>query len=438
MKTLWIGLTLAVLSPAIAPSVAASVAATPPGWIDAKTGHRILRLSDAPGNYALYFNYNAYTPQGDLMIFQTAEGISVADTKTWAVRSLLHRPGAHLLFAGHKTRTAYFSEQIGSDPDAPITIYAADIDTGRVRKVAVVPQGSRIDTLNADETLLAGQVASRDMPLQPNAPGVDVKIGQTAYAANWPDGRPMTYADAKEFRLNQRLDARIPMEIFTIDVRTGQRRSVVKATDWLNHLQFSPTDPTLLMYCHEGPWHKVDRIWTVRTDGSRMTKVHTRTMNMEIAGHEFWSPDGKTIWYDLQRPRGESFWLAGYEVATGKRTQYHIDRNQWSVHYNLSDDQKVFVGDGGDSEMVARAPDAKWLYLFKPRTIPDVAGIHAADADSLIVSGKMDQEKIVDFSKQNYQLEPNARFSPDGKWLIFRANIEGKVAIYAAEVEAAK
>ena len=135
----------------IALAIAApSIAAKPVSWVDAKTGHRILRLSDAPGNYALYFNYNAYTPQGDLMIFQTADGISVADTKTWAVRSLLHRPGAHLLFAGHKTRTAYFSEQAKGGEDAPITIYAADIDTAKVRKIAVVPKGSRIDTLNAD------------------------------------------------------------------------------------------------------------------------------------------------------------------------------------------------------------------------------------------------------------------------------------------------
>jgi oligogalacturonide lyase len=408
------------------------VAADRTDWVDAKTGHRVHLVSDAPGNYALYFNYNAYTPNGDTMIFQTADGISRLDMKSWKVTSLLKRPGLKLLFAGHKTRTAYFSERPAGDPTGPVTIYAADIDSGAVRLIAKVPKGSQIDTINADETLLAGQVASRDMPLQPGAgPSVG---GLTPYAANWPDGRPMTYADAKEYRLNQRLDARIPMEMYTVDVKTGARRTVLKSTDWLNHLQFSPTDPTLLMYCHEGPWHKVDRIWTIRTDGTQMTKVHARTMNMEIAGHEFWSPDGKTIWYDLQRPRGESFWLAGYEVATGKRTQYYLERNQWSVHYNLSADQKTFLGDGADNEMVARAPDAKWLYLFKPQTIPDVAGIRAENAASLIASGRMDQEKIVDFAKQDYKLEPNARFSPDGKWLIFRANIEGKTAIYAAEI----
>ena len=54
---------------------------------------------------------------------------------------------------------------------------------------------------------------------------------------------------------------------------------------------------------------------------------HPRARQMrtgEIFGHEFWSHDGKTIWYDLQTPRGEDFWLAGYNVETGERTRYHL------------------------------------------------------------------------------------------------------------------
>src|SRR5437588_708200 len=81
-----------------------------------------------------------------------------------------------------------------------------------------------------------------------------------------------------------------------------------------------------------GPWHKVDRIWTMRTDGSHITKIHTRTMAMEIFGHEFWNADGRILFYDLQTPRGEDFWLAGYNVETGERTQYHLQRNEWSIH----------------------------------------------------------------------------------------------------------
>src|SRR5690606_20775819 len=140
------------------------------------------------------------------------------------------------------------------------------------------------------------------------------------------------------------------------------------------HLQFSPTDPNLIMFCHEGPWHKVDRIWVVNTDGSGLRKIHQRSMNMEIAGHEFFSADGSTIWYDLQRPRGETFWLAGLRLESGRRDWYALERDEWSVHFNVSPDGTLFAGDGGDEEMVAHAPDGKWIYLFEPVEIPDVAG----------------------------------------------------------------
>ena len=39
--------------------------------------------------------------------------------------------------------------------------------------------------------------------------------------------------------------------------------------------------------------------------------MHRRTMDMEINGHEWWSWDGKTVWFDLQTPRSEDFWIAG-------------------------------------------------------------------------------------------------------------------------------
>jgi oligogalacturonide lyase len=124
--------------------------------------------------------------------------------------------------------------------------------------------------------------------------------------------------------MERRLAAQIPLTLFTIHTATGELKPILHSTDWINHLEFSPTDPALLMVCHEGPWHKVDRIWTIRADGSELTKVHTRTMEMEIFGHEFWNYDGSTIWYDLQTPKGEDFWLAGYNVKTKQRIQYHL------------------------------------------------------------------------------------------------------------------
>ncbi len=411
-------------------------------WIDPLTGHRVVRVSREPGSVNLYFHQNSYLPQGDKMAITTPRGIALVDLRTWDEKLLVTQPGAVLLFTGRKTRNVYFADRGRDDSGKAFGVFAADADTGRVRRIATVP-GGWIGSINADETLLLGQVATAVVPLRPDgtlarSTGETNTPGMNDYRANWPDGRPMTYAEAKEVHMNRRLDAGVPMEIFTIDTRTGARRVVTASTDWLNHVQFSPTDPQQIMYCHEGPWHRVDRIWTIRADGSGKRLVHKRAMNMEIAGHEFFSPDGKWIWYDLQTPRGEVFWVAGYELATGKRRWYHLERDQWSVHYNLSPDGTRFSGDGADAEMVARAPDAKYLYLFTPKAMPDVAGIHADNAAELTAPGTFATEKLVDMRRQDYRMEPNMTFTPDGRWIVFRGNFEGAAHVYAVEVAKAK
>ncbi|AHE56155.1 oligogalacturonate lyase [Sphingomonas sanxanigenens DSM 19645 = NX02] len=437
---------LFALALALAPTALPSAARAEPvkEWVDALTGHRIVQISREAGSASLYFHQNSYTPQGDKMVISVPDGIAVVTLADWGVKPLVTGKDLQLLFTGRKTRTAYYASGPRNDGGGAKTIFGVDIDTGKVRRIATVERGS-IGSINADETLLLGQWAASEKPLQPDGtqkqggqPEIRQPFGQAHYAANGPDGKPLSFAEAKEVRLNERLEAKIPMEIFTIDIRTGARKVVVASTDWLNHVQFSPTDPNLIMYCHEGPWHKVDRIWTVRTDGSANTLVHKRMMNMEIAGHEFFSPDGKWIWYDLQTPRGEVFWLAGYEIATGKRKWFALDRNLWSVHYNQSPDRKIFSGDGGDSEMVAHAPDGKYLYLFTPKDVPDVAGIHAENSETLISPGTFVPEKIVDMRKHDYRLEPNITFTPDGKWMVFRSNMEGANHIYAVEVKGTK
>jgi len=65
---------------------------------------------------------------------------------------------------------------------------------------------------------------------------------------------------------------------------------------------------------------------------------------MEIAGHEFWGLDGKTIWYDWQPPKGEDFFLASYNLETHRRQAFHMQRNEWSIHFNLTQDLDIFTG----------------------------------------------------------------------------------------------
>ena len=407
----------------------------PTEWIDPDTGHRIVRLSREPDSASLYFNQNAYTAQGDKLIITTPEGISTIDLKTHAIDSVVQGK-VKVIVAGRKSRQVYYLKDG--------IVYAADLDTHASRKIAPLPMNGSVSTLNADETLLAGSTSpgggsaweTSGVTASAAAAPLTGYTGQEAMTG--PHGEKLTFAEQKEVKLDHRLEQHLPMTLFTLNTTTGEVKTFYHSTDWLNHLQFSPTDPTLLMFCHEGPWHKVDRIWNIRTDGTGLVLIHQRTMNMEIAGHEFWSADGKTIWYDLQTPRGQDFWVAGYELATGARTWYHLERNEWSVHYNVSPDGTMFAGDGGDSEMVAHAPDGKWIYLFRPQPIPDVAGLSAPDAKDLIRPGYFQSERLVDMSKHQYRLEPNVSFTPDQKWIVFRSNMFGPTQVFAVEIAKAK
>ncbi|MEH3158816.1 MAG: oligogalacturonate lyase family protein [Sphingomonas taxi] len=438
----------AAMAPAQTPPVLTprpDAQATPPRtWIDATTGHRLVRISDQPGSSSTYFNVNSYTPDGRWMAYSSPAGIMALDLKSW--RSKLIVPGrVSLQFVGHRTGTVYYLTALeatqGHDaapaaagPRGPRAIMGYDIATGKTRRIAALEPGYSIATINADETLFAGARNTGDGPGAGVNPG-SVLTTRDPADERGPNGEKLTYAEGREVQINRRLMQRIPMEIFTIAIATGAKKTITASTDWLNHLQFSPTDPGLLLYCHEGNWHVVDRMWLVRVDRPDTPKLlHKRVMNMEIAGHEWWSHDGKTVWYDLQTPRGEDFWVAGYDVATAKRRWYHLDRDAWGVHFNSSPDGRLFASDGGDPEMAAHAPDGKYIQLLKPRAIPDVAGIHAANSADLITPGAFDVERLVDLRNHDYRSEPNASFTPDGKWLVFRSNMWGPGHVYAVEV----
>lgn len=404
----------------------------PREWIDPDTGHRIVRLSNEPGSESLYFHQNAYTTEGDKLIMTSPTGVYTFNFKTREIEKVVDGR-VSVIVVGRKTRQVYYSKDG--------TIYATNLDTRATKEIVKLPFRGGVSSLNADETLLLGaRNENNDQP-----PVTAARQGQRQIGSNpdlpaqlGPDGKPLTYAERKEVMMNNRLNQRIPMVMYTVNTQTGEVKTILRSTDWLGHLQFSPTDPNLIMFCHEGPWHRVDRLWTIHTDGSGLMKLHTRTMNMEIAGHEFFSNDGKMIWYDLQTPRGEDFWVAGYEIATGKRTWYHLQRDEWSVHFNVSRDGTMFGGDGGDSEMVAHAKDGKWIYLFRPEMIPDVAGIKNPNSDDLVKTGFFKSERLVKMSKHNYELEPNMSFTPDGKWVVFRSNMFGATQVYAVEVQKSK
>jgi oligogalacturonide lyase len=391
---------------------------TPPlSWIDPDTGHRVIRLTREPGSDSFYFNDNAFTPDGKRMAYTTPDGISLLNLETKEAKQVV-AGHAHPIIVAHKSATLYYTL---TDTNSHLsTLWCVNLDSGENRKLAELPRRASVSAINSDETLGAGTFIEGDA----NAGGAYDGTRAKGKISDVNMGEP---ADKGEM-MAQRLAAKLPMTLFTVDLRTGKIKVLLEhTTDWLNHLQFSPADPALLMYCHEGAWQMVDRIWTIRTDGTQNQLIHQRTLENEIAGHEWWGADGHTVYYQLHFPRGGHVsYIASYNVATRERTWLQYNPDQSSIHDNSSPDGKLFCGDGDNH--------SPWIFLFRPVYIRDRETL----GKNLIKSGYLESEKLVNMSGQNYRLEPNPVFTPDMKYIIFRANNYGPDYAFAVEVEKAR
>jgi oligogalacturonide lyase len=428
-------LTVSSLAPAFAqenmvPNMApagAAAAGLPRDWVDPDTGHRIVQLSTEPGTNSLYFTQYAYTTGGRLLM-TTRHGIDLVTVPGGQIEHIYEGRPTRVIQTGRKTGAIYYTQ--GG------FVYALDPATKTSRQLAQLPPHGAVFTVNADETLVAGSTTEDEgkhpelAPRRPPPPPGGYKAGDPVQGGdNYPDKHPM---------MDRRLAARLPMTLFTINLQTGEYRTLLRTGDWIDHFQFSPTDPTLLLYAHEGRQWKVDRVWLLRVDGkSQPQLVHQRTMRMEVAVHEYWSQDGQWVYYDLQTPLPEDFWVAGYNVTTGQRVWYHLPANVWrSVHYNTSPDGTLFSGDGlsTDTTLVYGQPkDTQWMVLMRPSLIPNMEG-ETPDQAHMIQAGRFTAERIVNLTKHDYSLEPNGNFTPDGKWIVFRSNMRGPIQVYAVEV----
>jgi oligogalacturonide lyase len=391
----------------------------PDEWIDKDTHHKIVRLTRIEGsNSSFYFHNNPFyeTKEGTMMVFFNTKNHSTQEyavnLKTFKTDQLTNiRQATPQEVANHvvlldRERNGHDGETLSPKShnlyyQVLDSVFVTNMDTKKTKLFYVFPKDfpGAIFTLNANETELAGLCS-------PQADEI---------AKKYPDGAG-----------NMVYNAHVPHTIFTINIATKKLNIIREENNYLNHIQFSPTDPNLLMFCHEGPWQAVDRIWVVDIKTKEIKLMHKRSMPNEIAGHEFFSPDGKMIWFDLQAPRSTNFFVAGSSVKDQSEKRYAITRDEWSIHFNISPNQQLFAGDGGNEAQVAKAKDGMWIYLFRPN------GDH------------FDAERLVNMKHHIYSkstpvngvsgLEPNVRFSPDNKWVIFRANFEGTTQVYAVEI----
>lgn len=177
---------------------------------------------------------------------------------------------------------------------------------------------------------------------------------------------------------------------------------------WISHVNTSPTQPNFLTFCHEGPWHKVDqRIWGLDLETGKVWAIRPRRSPNERVGHEFWLTDGQTIGYHGHDEQGNPF--IGFVRYDNSNLQERTITGD-SVHFH-SNDGKLIVGDG-----TSRLP-----YLLVWRW-----------TDEGVEGPKILLRRRCSFHIQ--RLYAHARFSPDGKSILFTADPFGYGNVYLAEL----
>jgi oligogalacturonide lyase len=219
----------------------------------------------------------------------------------------------------------------------------------------------------------------------------------------------------------QQFEKRPLCRLRVVEARTGKNWIAAESNDWMAYPQFRPQGNTIL-YCHEGPWHKVDgRIRVVGLNGENPRNLRPREAG-EGLGHEFWGVgEDQTyyvyyIFYPDETGRGAT--VRRIEESSGKEEV--VSRCTSFGWMQGNHDSSVIVG-------ASRSLAGPNVYLLFPRLKREMTLCeHASSGKPHAVAGSPEADRCAAW--------PEPVFSDDSQWVYFTSDKEGKPAIYCMNV----
>jgi oligogalacturonide lyase len=172
-----------------------------------------------------------------------------------------------------------------------------------------------------------------------------------------------------------------------------------------NHVNTSPTQPNLLTFCHEGPWHLVDhRIWGLDTATGKAWKIRPRMVEQERVGHEYWYMDGIHVGYHGIKPDGTKvFGRVRYDNEDLVEVAFPFETGH--IHSN---DFSMIVGDGGQEIRL-------WKWNGEAFEGPRALSVHRC-------------------SKRDQMFHVHPRFRSDGKQVVYTSDAPAYGQVFVADV----
>ncbi len=380
-----------------------------PEWqwqVDAQTGRPVQQLTSVGSNYHLYFYNPSVTPDGRSLIFYSdrtglnnlfrldlASGAIVQLTDAaparadyWPFTPPILGAGACLAAVGDAGQSVYYFEGHA--------LYGVHLETFQRRLVLTLPPDRRPSILHADAA------------------------GRTLVFATWDETLFDGYARrafAGERFANQDFLQAGASTIVLVSTETGAAEEVLRRDGfWINHVLLHPTQPHLILFCHEFT-NDPDRMWLLNTLTGECAVVPGQAPD-EWYQHEFWSTDGGRIcfhggWND-EPDRAFCGW---YSLADGRMERFvHRTPGRGYAHYNLHPGGQDMVSDGE-----ANPGCLSRIHLCEGRQVFEVLCRHDSYEP-----------------EEDQRAHPHPSFSPDGRQVIFTANHGGQSNVYRVSWDA--
>lgn len=210
--------------------------------------------------------------------------------------------------------------------------------------------------------------------------------------------------------------------VMRYDLKKNTCRVLCGGHKRITHASLMPGDGDRLLFCHDGPWQLVQRMWTLRADTDELEMLIPTKRYLEKIGHEFFTPGGRVgAQYSYRyRPDMEFFQNADIFVDfDGKNEERFYYPHERPGHVSVAKDETFGTG---DSAMMYRGMKDYGRYLsmiqYRKDTHEAKQGILCAHDTS---------------GRKSAHVHPV--YTPDGSHIVFSSDKEGFLNIYMVEAD---
>lgn len=209
--------------------------------------------------------------------------------------------------------------------------------------------------------------------------------------------------------------------VMRIDAESGAAVAAWGEATWISHVLIHPTQPNLIVFCHEGGGTCVEqRMWIVNLDDTQMRKASPLYPQRpgESCVHEYFTQEGDVgFQYSLDREGGREEYNA-FIRPDGTWIRQYLFPGRRPGHIQSNSDNSLVVGDGA-----YLTPDDK-----EGRNYVGLM-THA--------NGRVEVRRLAwhGTSALTQASHGHPSFSPDDRWVIYNSDAEKCDNVYMADVQ---